>query len=193
MSTPSAGKTRLTGIPTPGKSSAIPTPGRLRSTSSAGYNPPPNLEEDYAAQAFAEAMKAHDPTLHRPSDSVASSTLSPNSATFAQSGRRSVAGRSPSVASTSSSVGVGRSRVSDVSFTSSVARPPSRSSETFGRSVSRTGKTFDVGDTVRIESLGFEGTLRYIGGIDGKPGLWAGVELSGGFAGKGKNDGSVAG
>lgn len=32
-----------------------------------------------------------------------------------------------------------------------------------------------------------------MGTIDGKPGLWAGVELSGGFAGKGKNNGSVAG
>lgn len=192
MSTPAPPKTRLTGIPTPGKTSAIPTPGRLRSSSSAGYHPPPSsFEEDYATQAFAEAMKAHDPTQHRPSDSIASSTLSPNSTTFAQSGRRSVTGRSPSVASTSSSVG--RSRVSDVSFTSSVARPPSRTSENYGRSASRTGRTFDVGDAVRIESLGYEGTLRYIGEIDGKPGLWAGVELSGGFAGKGKNDGSVAG
>ena len=50
---------------------------------------------------------------------------------------------------------------------------------------------FDVGDNVRIESLGFEGTLRFIGEIDGKSGQWAGVELGGGFAGKGKNDGSV--
>lgn len=46
---------------------------------------------------------------------------------------------------------------------------------------------------MRIESLGFEGTLRFIGEIEGKGGLWAGVELSGGFAGKGKNDGSVGG
>lgn len=50
-----------------------------------------------------------------------------------------------------------------------------------------------MGDNVRIESLGFEGILRYLGEIDGKPGMWAGVELSGGFAGKGKNNGSVAG
>jgi dynactin complex subunit len=52
---------------------------------------------------------------------------------------------------------------------------------------------FDVGENVRIESLGFEGTLRFVGEIDGKQGLWAGVELSPGFAGKGKNDGSVNG
>jgi dynactin complex subunit len=48
-----------------------------------------------------------------------------------------------------------------------------------------------VGDNVRIESLGCEGTLRYIGVIDGKSGIWAGVELSGGFSGKGKNNGTV--
>ena len=63
----------------------------------------------------------------------------------------------------------------------------------FARSASRAGRGFDVGDNVRIESLGFEGILRYLGEIDGKPGMWAGVELGGGFAGKGKNNGSVAG
>lgn len=61
------------------------------------------------------------------------------------------------------------------------------------RSSSRTGRAFDVGDNVRIESKGYEGTLRYIGEIDGKTGIFAGVELSGGFAGMGKNDGTVAG
>lgn len=63
----------------------------------------------------------------------------------------------------------------------------------FVRSVSRAARDFDVGDNVRIESLGFEGVLKYLGEIDGKSGMWAGVELSGGFAGKGKNNGSVAG
>ncbi|KAK0199385.1 hypothetical protein DFS33DRAFT_1268680 [Desarmillaria ectypa] len=71
----------------------------------------------------------------------------------------------------------------------STSRPPSR---TAGRPPSSL-HAFEEGDKVRIESLGFEGTLRYVGGIEGKGGLWAGVELSGGFAGKGKNDGSVGG
>jgi dynactin complex subunit len=35
--------------------------------------------------------------------------------------------------------------------------------------------------------------LRYIGEIDGKAGVWAGVELREGFAGKGKNNGTVNG
>lgn len=51
----------------------------------------------------------------------------------------------------------------------------------------------EVGGSVRIESLGMEGTMRFMGEIEGKPGLWAGVELSGGFSGLGKNDGSVNG
>ncbi|KAK0229731.1 hypothetical protein EDD85DRAFT_122029 [Armillaria nabsnona] len=71
----------------------------------------------------------------------------------------------------------------------STSRPPSR---TAGRPPSSL-HAFEEGDKVRIESLGFEGTLRFIGEIEGKGGLWAGVELSGGFAGKGKNDGSVGG
>lgn len=68
-------------------------------------------------------------------------------------------------------------------------RPESRQSDVFARQP----RFFEVGDNVRIESLGFEGTLRFVGEIDGKEGLFAGVELSGGFVGKGKNDGSVAG
>lgn len=69
----------------------------------------------------------------------------------------------------------------------------------FARSSSRAGAGVggafepEVGDGVRLESHGFEGVLRFVGEIDGKPGLWAGVELSGGFVGKGKNDGSVNG
>lgn len=50
---------------------------------------------------------------------------------------------------------------------------------------------FAIGERVRVESMGMEGTLRFVGEIAGKPGVWAGVELSGGFSGKGKNDGSV--
>ena len=48
-----------------------------------------------------------------------------------------------------------------------------------------------VGEKVRINSMGMEGTLRYMGETQFKAGTWAGVELEGGFAGKGKNDGSV--
>lgn len=181
MSTP--GKSRVSGIPTPGKSSGIPTPGRLRSSSSVvSANGAPPSDYDFASQALADAIKANNPAQHR--DSVASSSSHPPT-----SGRRSVAGGRPSsVASSVSSTSYAATRQKPAP-----ARPASRQSDVFMRSSSRAGRSLDVGDDVRIESLGFEGILRFLGEIDGKSGTWAGVELSGGFAGMGKNNGSVNG
>ncbi|KAG2355679.1 hypothetical protein BDR07DRAFT_507601 [Suillus spraguei] len=182
------GKPRISGIPTPGKSSGIPTPGRFRSSSSVNSQTAFDSDVEFMSRAFVNAIKANDPAQHRTStiSNTSPSSSSPNSS-FAtlQSGRRSVTGRPPSVASTSA---FAQSRTK-----TPAPRAPSRQSDVFTRSVSRAGKIFEVGDSVRIESLGFEGCLRYIGEIDGKSGLWAGVELSGGFSGKGKNDGSVGG
>ncbi|KAJ1953476.1 hypothetical protein EC988_002973, partial [Linderina pennispora] len=48
-----------------------------------------------------------------------------------------------------------------------------------------------VGDPVFIPSMSLSGTLRFLGAIDGKQGMWAGVELD--EQGKGKNDGSAGG
>lgn len=170
MSTPH--KPRVSGIPTPGKSTGIPTP-RPRSASSAN-NGGAEPDVEFANRAFAQALQANDPAQHR------TSRVEPG---IVQSGRRSVAGgRPPSVAS--SSTPAQRTRTP-------APRPASRQSDVFTRSVSRAGREFDVGDNVRIESLGFEGILRFLGEIEGKPGIWAGVELSGGFAGRGKNDGRV--
>ena len=74
------------------------------------------------------------------------------------------------------------------------SRSESRTSDAYTRDSSRASqRPLEVGDPVNIESLGLEGTLRFLGEINGKAGHWAGVELSGSFAGKGKNDGSVAG
>ncbi|KAG2036140.1 hypothetical protein BDR03DRAFT_1057660 [Suillus americanus] len=182
------GKPRISGIPTPGKSSGIPTPGRFRSSSSANSQPAFDSDVEFMSRAFANAIKSNDPAQHRTSttSNTSPSSSSPKSSLATlQSGRRSVTGRPPSVASTSA---FAQSRTK-----TPAPRAPSRQSDVFTRSVSRAGKTFEVGDNVRIESLGFEGGLKYIGEIDGKSGLWAGVELSGGFSGKGKNDGSVGG
>ena len=163
--------------------SAIPTPGTRSRSSSNVYQPksahPTNVD---ISRALADAIRANDPSHHRPlplSATSSSSSLSPQ--TFSYSGTRSV-GRPSSSASTAS-----RAKTPVSARPSS--RPPSRQSD----ASSRLSRSFEVGENVRIESLGFEGTLRFIGDIDGKPGLWAGVELSGGFAGKGKNNGSVAG
>lgn len=76
----------------------------------------------------------------------------------------------------------------------SSTRPDSRTSNAGARSSSSAKiRAIEIGDAVRIESLAMEGVLRYLGEIEGKPGTYAGVELSGAFAGQGKNDGSVAG
>ncbi|KAL4268225.1 CAP-Gly domain-containing protein [Pleurotus pulmonarius] len=197
MATPA--KPRQSGIPTPGRPSGIPTPGtRSRSTSSASQYAPINSNNDveFMSRAFADAIKANDPAQHRAgrisSASSSTSLATPHSATFT-SGRRSVAGGRPTSAASSSSTTAFAKSTAERTKTPSTNRPPSRQSDVFLRSASRAGRTFEVGDGVRIESLGFEGTLQYIGEIDGKAGLWAGVELSGGFAGKGKNDGSVGG
>ncbi|KAH8118910.1 hypothetical protein DFH11DRAFT_1561792 [Phellopilus nigrolimitatus] len=149
------------------RSSGIPTPGRLRSfSSSASSHPPLPVDSDVPDRAFAEAIKANDPTRY-PSRSVSASSSSQ---------------RPPSVTSGSRPKTPGASQHRSIQ-----RRPESRQSDF----LSRTHREFIVGDNVRVESLGFEGTLRYVGEISGKPGEWAGVELSGGFAGLGKNDGSV--
>jgi len=76
----------------------------------------------------------------------------------------------------------------------SSTRPESRTSNAGARSSSSAKvRTLEPGDAVRIESLAVEGVLRYLGEIEGKPGTYAGVELRSAFAGRGKNDGSVAG
>ena len=185
------GKPRQSGIPTPGRPSAIPTPGRSRASSSANNYPPVSSDVEYMSRAFADAIKANDPAQHRGgrTSDVSSLQSSPPSSVV-QSGRRSVAGR-PSSVSSSSSAAPPKSTL--VRSRTPTARPASRQSDVFGRSVSRVGRAFEAGDNVRIESLGFEGTLRYLGEIDGKSGLFAGVELGGGFAGHGKNDGTVNG
>lgn len=78
------------------------------------------------------------------------------------------------------------------STTSAVAAP-------FRRPESRASITAEpkwspqVGDRVRLPSHGYEGTLRYLGPTHIRDGIWAGVELEGGFQGKGRNDGSVDG
>ncbi|KAH9839568.1 uncharacterized protein C8Q71DRAFT_750078 [Rhodofomes roseus] len=194
MSIPTPGKGRFSGIPTPGKS-AIPTPGRFRSASTTQQQPQPQ-EDEYISRAFADAIKANDPAQHRSSRASDASVASLSVSSASQSslsGRQSANGRSPSVASSSSAVSPVPPRTPAPASRGSVPRPASRQSDVFARSSSRAGRTFEEGDNVRIESLGFEGTLRYLGEIDGKPGHWAGVELSGGFVGKGKNNGIVNG
>ena len=96
--------------------------------------------------------------------------------------------------STPTARGTGAGSSSAMGFTPrrsmGVPRPESRQ-EARPTTVRGTPGQFVVGEKVRVEGMGMEGWLRFVGEIAGKPGMWAGVELSGGFAGKGKNDGSA--
>lgn len=184
----SPAKPRQFSVPMQSKSTGIPTPGRLRSPSTT-HIPLSLPDNDTMNAAFADAIKANDPAAHRP---IQPHNTGPASYSHhPQSGRRSVVGRPPSVASSSSAAASIPFRAIPPRSKTPTTRPASRQSAAFDKGPARPDRSFDVGDNVRIESLGFEGTLRFIGEIDGKSGQWAGVELGGGFAGKGKNDGSV--
>ncbi|KAI9748850.1 MAG: Vacuolar ATP synthase subunit C [Chaenotheca gracillima] len=54
------------------------------------------------------------------------------------------------------------------------------------------GGDIEVGDSVDVPG-GMHGTVKFIGSVKGKPGVFAGVELSREFAARGKNDGDVDG
>lgn len=176
MSTTLGAKARPSGIPITGKPSAIPTPGGMRSASAASHRSSTVTEDDeMMSTAFADAIKTNDPALHRSHSSNVTGKLSyrPDADIYSsQTGRRSVTGRPSSVASSTSALGLSRNARPQTPSTRSVSRQSKR------RSSSRIDGAFDIGDHVRIESLGFEGVLRFLGEIEGKPGQWAGVELS---------------
>lgn len=96
----------------------------------------------------------------------------------------------PSISGTSSFTPRRTSMASSVaSATPHARRPESRASVVNGDD-----KWMPViGERVRMQAMGMEGTLRFLGETDFKAGVWAGIELEGGFSGKGKNDGSVGG
>ncbi|EJD02624.1 uncharacterized protein FOMMEDRAFT_107555 [Fomitiporia mediterranea MF3/22] len=154
---------------TKARSTGIPTPGRLRSySSSASTQEPLPTDFETSNRAFQDAMKSNDPARYT-GRSVSANNPAP---------------RPPSSASGSNIVS--RPRTPSSQF----GKPTPRHSESRQSDAHlRKHGAFAEGDDVRIESLGFEGKLRYVGEIEGKPGIWAGVELCGGFVGLGKNNG----
>lgn len=54
------------------------------------------------------------------------------------------------------------------------------------------GRELEVGDLVDVPGS-MTGVVKFIGSVRGKPGVFAGVELSKQFAARGKNDGDVDG
>lgn len=57
----------------------------------------------------------------------------------------------------------------------------------------RRAKQLEIGDEVIMNGTSLIGVLRHLGPVAFKPGEYAGLELVGSSAGKGKNDGSVQG
>ena len=81
------------------------------------------------------------------------------------------------------------------------ATPSRRARASLGRMASRTalrsgtplGRSLEIGDLVRLEGSDLVGVLRYSGPVHGRSGTFAGLELIGDSAGRGKNDGTVDG
>lgn len=79
--------------------------------------------------------------------------------------------------------------------------PSRRARASLGRMASRTamrsgtplGRALEIGDLVRLEGSDLVGVLRYTGGVHGKTGTFAGLELIGDSTGRGKNDGTIDG
>lgn len=61
-----------------------------------------------------------------------------------------------------------------------------------GRGTPVAGVDVDVGDQVNTPG-GMHGTVKFIGTVKGKAGVFVGVELDPDMAGRGKNDGAVDG
>ena len=57
------------------------------------------------------------------------------------------------------------------------------------------GNELEVGDEITLDVDGkqMEGVVRFLGSVEGKHGVWGGVELDLEWQGQGKNDGTVKG
>ncbi|KAL8923620.1 MAG: hypothetical protein Q9208_004567 [Pyrenodesmia sp. 3 TL-2023] len=71
-----------------------------------------------------------------------------------------------------------------------VSKKPTMAINTSHKAIS--GDDLEVGDTVDVPG-GMHGTIKFIGEVKGKKGIFAGVELSREWAARGKNDGDVEG
>ena len=198
----STGVPRVSGLPTPGsKPSGLATPGsfsRSVSGASTGIPPPvpgandlrsPGNNDPAAARRLLRTPSFTNTGRPSSAASSAGSASSPRSHASASMAPPPLPTMTPS-----SRTAATRSSNGTASATNKTPRASTAPQVNSVRTSSQSGPhDFEVGDHVRIESLGMEGTLRYLGPIDGKPGVFAGVELAPGFSGHGKNDGSVGG
>ncbi len=144
---------------------------------------------------LAQSLAAPRTPGTRPRTPSALGLSHPTTPLSSRSGRPPVSARQSVSGSTAGGNFVTPRRVSVASSTNSTTpyarRPESRAANAHEGAGMRWMPV--VGERVRMSGLGMEGTLRFIGQTQFKEGVWSGVELEGGFAGKGKNDGSVDG
>ncbi|WVQ73438.1 hypothetical protein IAR50_003010 [Cryptococcus sp. DSM 104548] len=206
----------------PSPSSGIPTPASRRPRSSLGPGQSLPSSDDAMDRALQDVLRTRPPSSLRNHDDTASESSSHLSASYGLPAPRTPgvsrprtpsalggAPVTPSAASRSvSRAGLGlRSSLANSTTTPFTPRRTSMASSTtsttpFARRPESRASERDpptskwvpvVGERVRISSMGYEGTLRFYGATEFKEGVWAGVELEGGFKGKGKNDGNVGG
>ncbi|KPV75269.1 uncharacterized protein RHOBADRAFT_53266 [Rhodotorula graminis WP1] len=193
--------------------SALPTPSSRRK--SGVPRPPSSLAHNGELSALRQAISAHDPASYAASPGAFDDPDSPFAVGIALGGHPAHEGSSGSERATRQPVlpGVRTGPVQPRAAVPSRPTTPStpsyaraRTPTGFGSSTSRFtrptsrqsgggGDELTVGREVAFEIAGdkMEGTLRFVGEVEGKSGQWGGVELDAAFAGRGKNDGSVAG
>lgn len=154
--------------------SALPTPSSRRKS---GVPRPPSAQAHvHELSSLRQAISAHDPASYdSPNVGVALGEGT------SSSGRQPIVSRAPPRPTTPSTPSYSRARTL-TGFGSSTSRFPKAGA-------------LEVGAAVSFEVAGelMEGTLRFVGEVEGKAGTWAGVELDEVYAGRGKNDGTVAG
>lgn len=190
-----------------GNPGSTPTAGKR--THSQSLPPSATGTEGRSLEQLREAMRKHNPSHFAESPIEAVDSPSPSKPT--QDLRRKVM-RKPST------VGLGHSlsrpttptfrAASSSGLRSQTPTLPARSHTPTNPFNSSTSSRFtggypnyiakgelEIGDGVSLDVLGerMEGIVRFLGQVDGKAGHFGGVELSGEWIGKGKNDGSVAG
>ena len=215
---PTPGARSTSGIPTPGRPRST-THGQSDNQWKSSNQSEFSTDAD-AMRALNDAIRANDPAHHRlTADSLLSSVsgdasgrrsatgkppssfIAPRASTSSAASSNSNTGLRPKTPSSVASSSFRTAQTPRSSTTSVSSRPASRTSDVFGRTPSRqsqhahppANRALDLGDLVKIESLGVEGTLKFLGETEFKAGLWAGVELAAQYAGKGKNDGTVNG
>ncbi|KAK4054323.1 hypothetical protein OIO90_003556 [Microbotryomycetes sp. JL221] len=139
-------------------------------------------------------------TIKRP---IANSTTTPATSSLAR--RQSLAPTSfarPTTPSSMKPFSRPKTPTNTTATTTTTTTPFGPASSRLGQSTTSdmnppTTTTHDlaIGDVVTfdVQTQTMRGTLRFVGQVDGKPGQWAGVELTNEWRGQGKNDGSVKG